>query len=72
MYNLRFITTWVCEFCFQWPTRDRICSVGHVPGSLGALAAWCTSMAHYSARWQHPLWVCIRRDRFKDFMEGDG
>jgi hypothetical protein len=65
---MRYLLTFVCEFFYSWRMRHTIQSEGCHNGSLKALLFWCHTCGKYSHKNHHPLWICVNRGAFVDWM----
>ena len=68
MYYIRYLVCFFCEAIYSFPHSRHIQSLGHKQGSLSAWLSWADCWARYSATWKHPLWICVRRDKFCNWM----
>lgn len=64
MFVLRYVTTFMFEALFSLYSLVVIVAKATI-----SYLGWCHANAAYSARWQHPLWVCVLRNRFSAYMQ---
>lgn len=71
MWCVRYVTVLTCECLYSLPEKGEVQAMGHKKGGWGALWAWSRDHAEYGADNHHPLYYCVFRGQWREWMQQD-